>query len=153
MARRAIDMSMSLEELENDFRGDPTYPSYLVQTCHALRRKPLRDLTDGDLRIAIGQDISLPYLVPLALMRLSADPMLAADYYEGDLLKAVLRAPETYWAGHPDQREELAGIVPQFLAQAEQGDESWRATCFCDIEKAVKSFLRQAHIRSKSSKE
>ncbi len=141
MASQAIDMSLSLEELENEFWGDPTYPSHLVETCHALRRKPLRDLTDGDLRIAIGQDISLPYLVPLALMRLSADPMLAADYYEGDLLWVVLQVPATYWAKHPDQREELASIVPQFLAQAEQGDESWRATCFPDIEKAINAFL------------
>ena len=142
MARQAIDMSMSLEELENDFWGDPTYPSHLVETCHALRRKPLRDLTDGDLRIATSQDRSLPYLVPLALVRLSADPMLAADYYEGDLLKAVLQVPATYWAEHPEQREELASIVPQFLAQAEHGDESWRATCFPVIERAVKAFLR-----------
>ncbi len=141
MASQAIDMSLSLEELENEFWGDPTYPSHLVETCHALRRKPLRDLMDGDLRIAIGQDISLPYLVPLALMRLSADPMLAADYYEGDLLWVVLQVPATYWAKHPDQREELASIVPQFLVQAEQGDESWRATCFPDIEKAINAFL------------
>lgn len=141
MARQAIDMSMSLEELENDFWGDPNYPSHLVETCHALRRKPLLDLTDGELRVAISQDISLPYLVPLALVRLSADPMLAADYYEGDLLKVVLQVPATYWEKHSDQRDELASIVPQFLGQAEQDDESWRDTCFPAIEKAIKAFL------------
>lgn len=144
MARQIVDMSKSLEELESDFWGDPDYDSYLVRTSYALRRKPLRDLTIEDLRIAISQPPhreSLPYLVPIALKHLSADPLLEATYYEGDLLKAVLEVPTIYWAQHPEQRKDLEGIVPQFLAQAEHEDESWRTSYFPDIAQAIKGFL------------
>jgi hypothetical protein len=49
----------------------------------------------------IGQGIGLPYLVPLALERLEWEPLAAGDFYPGDLLQAVSRAGEAFWAGHP----------------------------------------------------
>jgi CDI immunity proteins len=80
----------TLQELEEQDWGEPPFPSYLVRTCHALRRKPLRDFTVEDLRIMIGQNFSLNYLIPLAIEQLRRDPLVAGDYYPGDLLGAVL---------------------------------------------------------------
>jgi hypothetical protein len=45
-------------------RGEATFPYFLVRTCHALRQKPLREFTVEDLRIILGQNFSLEYLVP-----------------------------------------------------------------------------------------
>jgi hypothetical protein len=61
------ERSKTLQELEGQDWGDSDFPSYLVRTCHALRRKPLRDFTVEDLRIMIGQNIGLNYLMPLAI--------------------------------------------------------------------------------------
>ncbi|HEY6409919.1 MAG TPA: contact-dependent growth inhibition system immunity protein, partial [Ktedonobacteraceae bacterium] len=62
------ERNKSLQELEGQDWGDGNYfPSYLVLTTHALRRKPLRDFSVEDLRIMIGQNISPDYLVPLAI--------------------------------------------------------------------------------------
>ena len=36
-----IDTNMSIEELENDFWGEPTFGSYVVTTCHKARQKPI----------------------------------------------------------------------------------------------------------------
>ncbi len=80
----------TLEQLEKDVWSEPDYPSHLVETCHRLRKKPLRDFTTEDLRIMIGQDIGTPFLLPLALDRLEDKPLAAGDFYEGDLLQAVL---------------------------------------------------------------
>ena len=63
-------LAKSLEELEASDWGEPTYDSYLVTTIHRLRRVPLRQFSVEDLRIMIGQDIGLQYLVPLALEHL-----------------------------------------------------------------------------------
>jgi CDI immunity proteins len=62
-----FDRKKSLEELEGAVSGEPDYDSYLVSTIHRLRRKPLNEFSVEDLRIMIGQQIGLRYLVPLAI--------------------------------------------------------------------------------------
>lgn len=54
----------------------------------------------GDLRLLIGQQIGVQWLVSLALEQLRQDPF-AGKLYEGDLLNAVLGAGPFYWDGHP----------------------------------------------------
>jgi hypothetical protein len=111
------ERNRSLQELDGQDWGEATFPSYLVRTCHALRRKPLRDFTVEDLRIMIGQNFSLEYVVPLALERLQRDPFAAGDFYPGDLLGCVLgRVQPGFWQKRPDLRhaveEIIAGIPP-----------------------------------------
>src|SRR5688572_20925632 len=72
---------MTLTQLERDDWGPPPYDSFLVTECHRLRHVPLRDFTVENLRILIGQHISLAYTVPLALEHLSKDPMVSGDMY------------------------------------------------------------------------
>jgi hypothetical protein len=109
--KTTFDRRKSLQELESDDWGEPEYHSYLVQTCHRLRRVPLADFTAGDLRIMIGQKISLLFLVPLALEKLEEDPLVEANIYPGDLLNVVLDVPETFWSIHTDMRDVLRQIV------------------------------------------
>ncbi|NNE89496.1 MAG: hypothetical protein HKN27_15615 [Silicimonas sp.] len=83
----------SLEQLEKDIWPAPDYPSYLVTTCHELRKKKLSDFTAEDLRIMIGQSIGLRYLLPKAIEFLQEDPFCQGDFYQGDLLMALTRLP------------------------------------------------------------
>lgn len=103
----------TLQELEGQDWGEPTFPSHLVTTCHALRRKPLRDFTVEDLRIMIGQNLSLNYLIPLAIEQLQRDPFVAGDFYPGDLLAAVLLVEFSFWHGQPHLRRVVQEIVDQ----------------------------------------
>jgi hypothetical protein len=96
-----LDSDKSLEQLEGEGWGAPTFGSHLVTECHRLRRVPLREFTTENLRIMIGQQIGLPYLVPIALESLRSNPFTAGDCYEGDLLVAVLRAEAAFWREHP----------------------------------------------------
>lgn len=118
------ERNRSLQDLDGQDWGEAPFPSYLVRTCHALRRKPLRDFTVEDLRIMIGQNFSLEYLVPLALERLRHDPLAAGDFYPGDLLGCVLgRVQPGFWQERPDLRhaveEIIAGIptLPEILRE------------------------------------
>lgn len=92
---------MTLSQLERDDWGPPPYDSSVVTECHRLRHVPLKDLTVENLRLLIGQRISLAYTVPLALEHLSRDPMVSGDLYPGDLLKAVRSIEDDFWAQHP----------------------------------------------------
>lgn len=58
--------------------------------CHRLRHVPLKELSSEDLRLLIGQEIGLPFLVPLALEQFAENPWTEGHMYPGDLLKAVV---------------------------------------------------------------
>lgn len=110
-------LAKSLEALEGQRWGEPTYGSYVVTTSHALRTKPLQDLTDEELRLALSQQLGLPWMLELALQRLEQDPLRAGDFYPGDVLAAALRLPGEAWDAISGAKERLAGIV----AEAERG--------------------------------
>ena len=118
----------SLQELEGQDWGEPTYFSSLVVECHRLHRVPLRDLTTGDLRRLIGQQIGLRYLVPLALETLALTPWVSGDYYEGDLLQNVIGLPPAFWQEHPDWRAEVDAIVAKAVDEAQScvENDAWQ---------------------------
>jgi CDI immunity proteins len=111
------ERNRSLQELDGQDWAEATFPSYLVRTCHALRRKPLQDFTVEDLRLMIGQNIGLGYLVPLAIERLQRDPFATGDFYSGDLLGNVLTVESSFWQKRPDLRqavEAIVALIPDF---------------------------------------
>lgn len=68
------DLHRTLTDLEGKDWGPPTYDSHLVTECHRLRHVPLKDLGVEDLGTLIGQEIGLPYLIPVAIDLLREDP-------------------------------------------------------------------------------
>lgn len=101
----------TLEEIEGERWGPPTYDSHLVTECHRLRKVPIEELTAGNLRIMIGQKIGLPHLVPLALDRLEENPLTEGDYYPGDLLLAVLRVGPEFWKENLELCHKLRDVM------------------------------------------
>jgi len=88
----------TLETLEKEKWPDLNdETSRLVARCHELRKIPVGDLTVEDLRLMIGQQIGLSYLVPLAIEKLKEDILSEGDYYPGDLLKSVLNIEIDFW--------------------------------------------------------
>jgi hypothetical protein len=138
-----VERWLSLEQLEGTSWGESPITSYVVTTSYALRRNPLEDATIEELRLAIGQppfERSLCYLIPLAVEHLRTNPMAQGDFYEGDLLKNVLEVPTSYWNEHPEQRNEVAAVVQEFLTQVEQNDDHWRSFNLPILEKSIAAF-------------
>ncbi|BDI34036.1 hypothetical protein CCAX7_60870 [Capsulimonas corticalis] len=104
-------LNSTLQDLDGTVWGEPTYPSHLVTECHRLRTVPLKDFTVENLRVLIGQKISLDYLVPLALMLLIDEPFAEGDYYAGDLLGNVLSLPQMFWVEHQELRKTMDIVV------------------------------------------
>ena len=128
-----------LEVLENDYWGElREEESYLITTCYQLRKKPLSELTIEDLRILIGQDLGLKYLIPLALDVLAENILAEGDFYEGDLLKAVLTCDPAYWIIETEDKARMTTIFEnytEFLKQEALNNKTVR-----DILKAFEQF-------------
>ena len=90
-------LTLSLEQLENDFWGEPTFDSYVVKTCHKARQKPLEELTYEEIRLLIGQKTGLKYLLPIAVDILEKEPLIEVTFYEGDLMNELLRLDISDW--------------------------------------------------------
>lgn len=101
----------SLENLEKDYWGEPTIDSHLVKSCHSLRKKPIKDFEIEDLRLMIGQNIGLKFLIPVALDKLSQNILAEGDFYEGDLLKSVLTIEAKFWTERPDLFNKLDKVI------------------------------------------
>jgi hypothetical protein len=110
-----FDKSKSLQELEHKDLGEATFHSHLVMECHRLNRVPLKDFTIEDLRIMIGQNISLDFLVPLAMEKLDQNPLAEGRFYAGDLLVNVLRAGLGFWSKSPALASKLIEIADRAL--------------------------------------
>jgi hypothetical protein len=107
------DKSRSLEEIEDDYWGDPPADATrLISTAYGLRKRPVGALDAEGLRLLISQQIGLDTLVPLALGRVEDDPLAEGDFYPGDLLDALMRrVPESYWQAHEDQRARVRTVA------------------------------------------
>jgi len=85
--------------------------SYLIKTCNSLRKKQLQDFTTEDLRIMIGQEIGLYFLMPLAIETLTDNLFAEGDMYEGDLLKSVLDVNNKFWDENKNYWQQLNDLI------------------------------------------
>jgi hypothetical protein len=78
-----VNRDCSLEELERDRWPAPSGDvTRLAATVHALRRKPIGELTVEDLRLLVRQGVGLTYVLPVALEVLRDAPMAEGDMCE-----------------------------------------------------------------------
>jgi hypothetical protein len=101
----------SLQNLEKRQSITIGYSSHLIKRCTELLIQPLNEYTVEDMRIMIGQQIGLDYLIPLALEQLNINILLEGDYYPGDLLVAVLKADKVFWNKNGALLIELTGLI------------------------------------------
>ncbi|MFE3644772.1 contact-dependent growth inhibition system immunity protein [Streptomyces sp. NPDC059169] len=108
------DRKRSLEELEGRRWPEPSPDATgLVKAIHTLRTRPIESLTVEELRRLIGQNVGLPFLIPLALeiLRDTAPAQAAGGFYDDDLLSAVLTVDPAVWAHMPQFAQELKNIL------------------------------------------
>lgn len=101
-------LNKTIEQLERDFYPVVTDSTGLVFRVTSLRKKPLAEFSIEDLRICIGQNHGLPYLIPLAIEQLSKNILAEGNCYEGDLLMVVLRANHAFWRANTSLWEKVS---------------------------------------------
>jgi len=111
MEETETELRKTLDELEGVVWGEPEWDSGLVTRCHELRTKPIGEFTVGDLCVMIGQRISVPILLPLALDILEREPFADAEYYPGDLLESVLGMQDEWWERHAEWHDRICRVI------------------------------------------
>ena len=102
----------TLENLEKTDGGDPSSDyTNLVNNVLKLRKIPLNQFSVENLRLMIGQNVGLRYLVPLSLDILKDDLFAEGDFYPGDLLQNVLKVPTTFWKEHKELWEAVHDLI------------------------------------------
>ena len=106
----------TLENLEKEVWPKVNFNSHLVTRTSKLRKVPLNEFSIEDLRIMIGQNFGLPYLVPLAIDRLKENVFAEGDLYAGDLLVTVTSVQRQFWIEHPGYKKQLREIISDNLS-------------------------------------
>ena len=106
-----MDINKSIEELENDYWGELTFDSYVITTCHKARQKPIKSLSNEEIRCLIGQKIGLRFLLPIAVNILKNEPLIDITYFEGDLLLTLLRLDTSDWEDNQNELQLFNRII------------------------------------------
>jgi len=101
----------TLENLEKEAWPKVDFNSHLVKRTGKLRKVPLNEFSIEDLRLMIGENFGLPYLIPLALERLKENILAEGDLYPGDLLVAVASIESEFWEEHSTYKKEIGAIM------------------------------------------
>ncbi len=114
-------MNLTIEEIEAKYFDIPSKEdvSYLVWRVYTLRKKLICQFTVEDLRIMIGQNQCLKYLIPRAIEILDKDLFVSGDYYPGDLLFVVLKSDIQYWLNNPVERNSVERLVSRIKQKME----------------------------------
>ena len=90
--------SKSLESLEKENFGPiPENESSIVHRVWRLRKVPINEFQVDDIRFMIIQGIGLKYLLIEAIGLVSENLLTEGNYYEGDLLNAILQLDKEQW--------------------------------------------------------
>lgn len=101
----------SIEELENNYWSEPVFSSYVTETCHNARKKPLSEISHEEIRIMTGQKIGLKYILPIAVFIIKENPLIEVTFFKGDLLKELLRLDISDWKNNKTDLNKFRMII------------------------------------------
>ena len=107
-------MKPSIESLEGRVWTEPEFNSPLVLTAHALRKKPLDELTPNELRVAFNEDVGADFLKARVLEVLEEEPSVG-ELFDGDLLLAVMRSRQ--FRSDRVFRDKIIALADEALAE------------------------------------
>ena len=103
---------LTIENLEKQDFGNPNEaPTNMIKRCLELCKVPLDKFTVEDLRLMIGQEFSLQYLIPLAIEHLQSDIFAEGDFYPGDLLNNILSVDKKFWFANRDLWTKINDLI------------------------------------------
>ena len=101
MKNNKNEIQYSLSQLDKKYfemvSNNSSYSSGLVNKFQKLLIKPLSDYTIEDMRLMVGQNVGLEFLIPIVMEVLEKNIFVEGDYYEGDLLMVTLQSDSSFW--------------------------------------------------------
>ena len=95
-------MAECLKDRYGPFKAQENEESTLSERCNKIWDISFANLKPSDIRLLIDQSIGLDDVVPIAIGILEENPLIEAEFYRGDLLKAVFGISKEYWSRHDE---------------------------------------------------
>jgi len=106
------DFNKTLKEVIGNSALDLNDDSNLVKKCTPIyNKKILREYSNEDLRLMIGQEIGLKILIPFALDILEENIFSEGELYAGDLLSAVSSINSKFWHENLEYKNRLVQLI------------------------------------------
>ncbi len=134
-----VDRTKSIEELSGYCWLESDFGSHVVMTSHAMRRKPLDELSLEDIRMGTMQHIGPTYLIPVAIEAVENDPMAESFNFPAEITLQLL-LPHEYWVWHPTLGDRLQRVYERVEEAADTQNDYWRTSILETIRKAHASF-------------
>lgn len=83
----------------------------ITMELDCLSKKKLCDYSNSDIYLAVSQEKGLRFTLPLAIRLIEDDILIECEFYSGDLLKAVLQIPTTYYQLNVDDFIKVASLI------------------------------------------
>lgn len=83
----------------------------LTMELDCLSKKKLCDYSNSDIYLAVSQEKGLRFTLPLAIRLIEDDILIECEFYEGDLLKAVLQVSPEYYQNNATDFIKVVSIV------------------------------------------
>jgi hypothetical protein len=129
MAQYDTDFSLSLEELTGLKEGEPEdAPTPMVAAIMRSWKKPMNELSDGEIGQLVVQHYGYPYLLDLVWPKLESDPLFDGGYYPGDVLSNLIRADTNIWADRPEYKTRLDALYRIALSRPDDENDAFRET-------------------------
>ena len=91
--------------------GDDLQSDRLTMELDCLSKKKLCDYSNSDIYLAVSQEKGLRFTLPLAIRLIEDDILIECEFYEGDLLKALLQVSQEYYQNNTPDFIKVASIV------------------------------------------
>jgi hypothetical protein len=119
------NLDKTIKQLTRLDLSSDSWDSELINKIEKYINQPLKSLDTEALRLLIGQNIGLDFLIPMAVEKLKDNILAEGDYYPGDLVKNVLDSDKGFWIRHKDYHAKIVGLYNENLALLES-DNSYR---------------------------
>jgi len=104
------NLDKTIRQLEHIDLNTKSWDSGLIRGIDKYINQPIKLLDIEGLRLLIGQNIGLEYLIPLAIDKLKENILAEGDFYEGDLLKNVLDCDRQFWIKNNDYYRKVVDL-------------------------------------------
>lgn len=113
------DKNKSINEIKKIADNQPEYGSSLEKNILQAEKKPLKDLSNEDLRMFLGQNLHLELVLPIVMDRLKQDILIRSEDMDIILLSKLLQIKSSFWSENTDSKNDLIALVKEKLKYIE----------------------------------
>lgn len=140
-------LTRSIEQIEGSRWGGPEPGSSpLVTDCLRLRQVPVGELSLGNMRRLLLQNIGSSVIIRRIIPLLQQDPLAEADCYPGDLLSALSHALIAGWKPEHEVTIAVGSVLKQSLkALPSNGGDSGQRKLRATVLKGLAALSKVGH--------